>query len=106
MTYQHRGRIQAQGDRLQKSVTWGQDTPLTLAEGLALLDKLYAQLSPAERESRRGAFSQVEQWMIRAYEAKGLDAVVSDSFPKPNKSKTGIRIDIEILSGSAFVSGR
>jgi hypothetical protein len=36
----HRGRIQAQGNGVEKSENWSQDDPLTATQGLTLLNDL------------------------------------------------------------------
>ncbi len=41
--------------------------------------------------------------MIRVRQAQGIEALIKKSFPQPNNSRWGIRIDIEILSGAAFI---
>ncbi len=61
MARQHRGRIQAQGEQLEVSVDWNQDTPLTVDEGLALLVKLEAQLTRADRAQRRTGLEQARR---------------------------------------------
>ena len=40
MTKKHRGRIQAQGNGVEKSVTWSQDEPLSREQGKTLLQQL------------------------------------------------------------------
>jgi len=49
MSKQHRGRIQAQGNDTEKSVSWSQDTPLSKKQGLELLKDLDQQLTSKEK---------------------------------------------------------
>lgn len=37
---EHRGRIQAQSDHLEESVSWAQDTPPGLKQGLDMVEEL------------------------------------------------------------------
>jgi len=53
---QHRGRIQAQGGNLEESEAWWQDKPLTLEEGLILLEKLKDKL-PIEQAGENGGIN-------------------------------------------------
>lgn len=52
MTKKHRGRIQAQGNGVEKSVTWSQDEPLSREQGKTLLQQLKGQLSAKEHAER------------------------------------------------------
>ncbi|WP_373548052.1 hypothetical protein [Haliscomenobacter sp.] len=40
MSKPHRGRMQAQGNGLEKSVSWSQDEPLTRTQAKGLLQRL------------------------------------------------------------------
>ncbi|MBC9130860.1 hypothetical protein FcAc13_06000 [Frischella sp. Ac13] len=44
--------IQAQGDGLEKSVSWNRATPPTSKEGLSMLDELTESLTKGERKAR------------------------------------------------------
>ncbi len=65
----------------------GKNPPLTLAEGLALLDTLETQLSPTERELRREAFRQARRWMITVHHSQGIHQLRRSSFPQPKRAK-------------------
>ena len=84
MSKKHRGRIQAQGEGLEKSVSWAQDEPLTKKE----LDRRKKPLEDAKRyiQNVKG----------------GADAVKKKTFR--NRKTKDTRIDIEILGGTAFIS--
>jgi hypothetical protein len=97
----HHGRIQAQGGGTEKSVAWARDTPPTRSEGLAMLVVLEAQLTRAERRDRADALRRARVWIARAAAAGGVVALTKKTFP-PRPIK-GVRIDIEVISGEAFV---
>ena len=100
MAKKHRGRIQAQGEGLEKSVSWSQDEPLTKKEGLSLLDRLIKMLSKPEYERRKKPFEDARRYIGNV--DGGADAVKKKSFR--NRKSRDARVDIEILSGTAFVS--
>lgn len=100
MSKKHRGRIQAQGEGLEKSVSWAQDEPLTREEGLNLLERLIKMLTRQEFERREKPFEEAKRY-IEGVQG-GADAVKKKSFR--NLRSRDARVDIEILSGKAFVS--
>lgn len=55
MTKQHRGRVQAQGDGLEKSEPWAQDEPLSKRDGLSLLSKLWSKLTKKEKNNEKSS---------------------------------------------------
>ena len=95
----HRGRIQAQGGGLEKSVKWSKETPLTVGEGLALLNQLVEMLTPTEREERRTAIERQRNKMRRISQYGGVDHPQGWSEP-PHAER---RIDVEVKYGRAFV---
>jgi hypothetical protein len=97
-----RGRVQAQGNKLQKSVNWALPAPPTLAQGLGFLEMLKAQLTANELAERAAGFAGAEQFMRNAGANGGVcarDLRSLLSFPK----KGQIRVDIEVREGKAFV---
>ncbi|MFL5358507.1 hypothetical protein [Archangium sp.] len=96
----HRGRFQAQGGGLEKSIPWMQPLPPPVAEGLALATALYSSLSRAEQKERATGYAQLTRWVASRPPA-GVAAVVKMSFPKP-ALRGGIRMDVEVLAGMAF----
>lgn len=100
MSKKHRGRIQAQGEGVEKSVSWSQDEPLTKEEGLSLLERLIKMLTRKEYEVREKPLEEAKRY-IQQVEG-GADAIKKKSFR--NRKSKDARIDIEILSGTAFVS--
>lgn len=98
---QHRGRIQAQGGNLEESEAWSQDKPLTLEEGLILLEKLKEKLPNKELLLRQTAFDKAKDFIEQAGENGGIDAQVSKTFRV--KGTRDIRVDIEVIKGTAFL---
>lgn len=99
MTKKHRGRIQAQGNGVEKSVTWSQDEPLSREQGKTLLQQLKGQLSEKEHAERAEQFEQAERYIAGA---TGIPAPERRSFQ--NRKTKDVRIDIEVLAGRAFVA--
>lgn len=52
----HRGRIQAQGAKLEESVAWNQDKPLTAGEAKHMLSELKGKLNKKDLAAREDAF--------------------------------------------------
>lgn len=98
----HRGRIQAQGGYLEKSVAWSQSTPPTVTQGLAMIDELISQLSPTEYEVRVNAFEKAREFVIRTADNNGVPCLIKKSFRV--KGTQDIRVDIEIIKGKAFIA--
>jgi hypothetical protein len=59
-------------------------------------------LSPAEAVARETAFEQAHAFVDAAASAGGVDAYTPKSFPQP-PNRGGIRVDIEVITGTAFV---
>lgn len=96
----HRGRIQAQGGGLEQSKSWSQDEPLSKTDGLRLLSELEQELPENERKQREKSFEKAQR-MIEQVDG-GLDAQDKKTFLV--RGTRDIRVDIEVLSGKAFVS--
>ena len=97
----HRGRIQAQGAGLEASVPWTQYYPPTSEEGLAMLEALKLQLTTKELGVRAYGFNKAESFIINARSSGGVYAPLSRSFL--TKDTSDIRVDIEVITGRAFV---
>jgi hypothetical protein len=95
----HRGRIQAQGDDVEESVSWAQEHPPTEREGLQMLEQLAAKLKPSEFRDREAAFAKAGAFIRRSAQRNGADAPVVKSW----NTKGDMRVDIEIRLGKAFV---
>lgn len=103
----HRGRLQVQGDDLDRELSWAwaSDDPPTVAAALTALDEMKAQLSSAERALREEGFERAARFIERAAGKGGVNAPASRSFK--NRRLSGAyrtaRVDIEVLTGRAFV---
>ncbi len=99
----HRGRWQAQGGGLNiPGEGWAQGHPLTLTEGLRLLDKLENKLSPKDRRARASGFLQARAFATRAASVGGVTVTrgrISETFPRGHT----IRVDLEVIAGTAFI---
>jgi hypothetical protein len=100
---EHAGRVQAQGNRLQQSRKWEQDSPLTSKEGHRMLDDLYALLNETEREEREVAFAKAHTWIDAVELVGGIQGFYGRSFGHPPGNS--VRVDIEVSRGLAFVRG-
>jgi len=96
-----RGRIQAQGGGVEKSQPWNRATPPTVSEGLKMVDDLEASLTKAERKARQKELDKARKFIRDAGKAGGIDAPVSKTFLA--KGTKDVRVDIEVISGKAFV---
>lgn len=97
----HRGRFQAQGGGLQESESWSQEEPLSKDQGLQLLARLKAKLPAKAQATRDKAFQQAERYIQQS--DGGIEARKLKSFYADKKDRR-IRVDLEILSGRAFVT--
>ncbi len=97
----HRGRIQAQGAKLEESVSWNQDTPLTAADAQSKVQELKNKLDKKDLAVRQDAFKKAGNFIDNSKKCGGVDAPVSKTFMvKDTKHE---RVDIEVISGKAFV---
>ncbi|HEY0608391.1 MAG TPA: RHS repeat-associated core domain-containing protein [Chitinophaga sp.] len=96
-----RGRLQVQGDKVEKSVPWARDTPPTVSEGLAMLDELEGMLTKAEKKLRAAELAKARKFIINAGKSGGVDAPVSKTFLVQGTKHE--RVDIEVITGKAFV---
>jgi hypothetical protein len=99
----HRGRIQAQGGGVEESESWAQDTPPTVEEALEFLENLKNKLTKTEYEKRKTEFEKAEKFIKQAGENGGVNAKVSKTFKV--KDTKDLRVDIEVISGKAFIRG-
>lgn len=102
----HRGRFQAQGNGVEKSVPWGQDSAPTTAQGHTWLDVLWEMLPAREQRDREGDFAEAHDFVDESAKRGGLPSdsqyPVAKSFPR-RPAKGGRRVDVEIHAGKAFV---
>lgn len=97
----HRGRIQAQGEKLEASEAWSQEKPPTKDDGLEMLDKLKKKIPKKEAEKREQAFEKATKFINQASLTNGIDSPANVTFRAEGYAKE--RIDIEIKKGKAFI---
>jgi hypothetical protein len=99
----HRGRIQAQGKDLEESEAWSQDKPITLQEGVNLLDVLKNKLDVSDRNLRLDAFERCKTFMEHLHSQGGWNVKKAGKpFKKSFPVQGPERVDLEIQSGEAF----
>jgi hypothetical protein len=106
----HSGRIQAQGNGVEKSSSWLQTTPLTRSQGQAVLRDLVSKLTDEERSQRTSAIIKASEY-IEAMAAVGGTGPTSKTFleikytqqPSEIECPKNTRIDIEVIRGWAFI---
>ena len=96
----HRGRFQAQGLKLEASVAWAVTIPPSTEEGKEMLDELESNLERRDAKIRKAAFCKARDYIQKAYEAGGVNAEKTKTFPVRNTCSE--RVDLEIRYGSAF----
>lgn len=96
----HRGRFQAQGQRLEKSVAWAAPIPPTTEEGNKMLQDLESKLKSGEAKLRETAFNDAKNYIQAAYAAGGAYAPINKTFPVRSTRKE--RVDLEVNGGVAF----
>ncbi len=97
---EHRGRLQAQGEKLEASETWVQNEPITKSNGLNLLEKLKTKIPKNEAKLREGAFKKASKF-IENGPYQTVTKTIVKSFKVPDTEHE--RVDIEIQKGTAFV---
>lgn len=97
----NRGRIQAQGGGTEKSSSWTIDGDITKGMGIANVNDLVAQLTPAELNLRVMAIQKSKD-RINTSPNNGVTAVMKKSFYDDFRNKK-IRVDIEVNAGIAFI---
>lgn len=101
----NRGRVQAQGQNVEKSVDWGEDVVPRASQGHALLEQLLAKLTASEQAHREEAFSQAHVGVDQTARIGGIPQdgryPASKSYPQPPR-RDGRRVDLEVWAGRAF----
>ncbi|PID89625.1 MAG: hypothetical protein CSA05_00050 [Bacteroidia bacterium] len=100
----HRGKIQAQGEKLEKSESWVQEKPPTKTDGLNMLQKLMNKLSKKDQKIREKASKNAAKWIENAAKTNGIDAPANVTFRAEGYVKE--RIDIEVKKGKAFIENK
>lgn len=102
----NRGRLQVQGNDLKAELSWPWSGKApTAADALAALENLKSQVSGRSLQLRSEAFERAADFIKAAKAAGGVKAYVSKSFKNRNlrDSEKTARVDIEVLTGTAFV---
>lgn len=99
----HRGRIQAQGKKLEESEAWAQNEPPTIEEGLDMVENLKSKLSKKDLEIRKDAFEKLEKIIVNAANTNGIEAPSNVTINVKGHRKE--RVDIEVKKGKAFIKG-
>jgi hypothetical protein len=95
----HRGRIQAQGKKLEESERWAQFSPLSLKKGIGFSIILEERLSTRAKLLRKEAFEKCREFMIRSSENGGCPVTTKTFLAEAPHE----RVDIEVRLGIAFV---
>jgi hypothetical protein len=97
----NRGRIQAQGNRTEKSAPWATQKIHTKDMGIERVENLSNQLTPAELNLRRYALQSARKRIFTS-PSFGISAVNKKSYYDDLENRH-IRIDVEVLAGIAFM---
>ena len=73
----HRGRIQAQGGKIEESENWAREIPPSWEEGLEMLENLKEKLPKKERKNRKELFDKAERFIKAAGKKGGVTAKVT-----------------------------
>ena len=96
----HRGRFQAQGENVEKSVAWNLKNPETKSHAYEALDNLKDKLTKRELEAREKCFEKAVRF-VETRSPSGIVALLRKSC-LPTPPVRDIRVDIEVLAGIAF----
>ena len=88
--FTNRGRIQAQGEKLEESIAWNTNEPITAEQGLTMIEGLKSKLSKKDLKMKAERFKTTN----------GYDAPVSWSNLASGTAHE--RVDIKIRTGKAF----
>lgn len=97
----NRGRIQAQGNKTEKSAPWATKNTHTKGMGIERVENLSNQLTPAELNLRRYALQSARKRIFTS-PSYGISAVNKKSYYDDYENRH-IRIDVEVLAGIAFM---
>lgn len=71
------GRIQSQGEKIEKSESWSKGTPLTIIEGKINLSNLKAKHSKNILDEKMNAFDKLEKFMDNSNKQGGINGPIS-----------------------------
>lgn len=98
---ENRGRIQAQGNDLEKSSSWDTDAIVSKEDGILHVNNVDGQLTNAERRERINSLAKARRF-INNCSVNGVDTTIK-SFPNDIRNRE-IRIDVEVRAGFAFLT--
>lgn len=97
----HRGVLTLVWGGSELTQSWSQDTPITIGEGLRLVDQLSEHAKGVTGERAKGLFETLKAFILKAGERKGANAAVCKTYLLDGPSH---RLTIEINAGRAFVA--
>lgn len=97
----HRGRLQSQGDNIEKSENWSLEIPLCKIDADDKMKALKIKHSKQELKKRQDAFNKASKFIEITNKAGGAYAQIAKTFMVKNSKNA--RIDIEVIEGKAFV---
>lgn len=100
---QHRGRIQAQGQKLEESEPWSQVNALLLADSISLINNLEGKIPEKDRILRVKAFMKTRKFVNQAKINGGISVVGLKNYSKTFLVRGKERVDLEIHDGIAFI---
>ncbi|MFK8164468.1 MAG: hypothetical protein AB8H12_18630 [Lewinella sp.] len=86
---------------MEESEAWAQNKPLSVGKALQLLGKLFAKLKKKDAKRREKEFDKAQRLVEEAGRNGGIFAKMAKTFKV--KGSKDERVDIEVLSGRAFV---
>lgn len=98
-----RGRIQAQGEGTEESISWAQEHVPTKNSGHEMVNSLKKKLTKKQIKERQYGFDKVNKAIDEA-PSDGMLATIRTSFVNKKISEDK-RIDLEVLQGKAFNYG-
>lgn len=96
----HRGRVQAQGKKLEESIAWTLSIPPTGDDGKKWLMELSNIISKNEAALRADAFQKANDFVEDGVRGGGVYAERKKTFGVRNTQCE--RVDVEVLKGYAF----
>jgi len=89
-------------DLISYSEAWAQPEPPTASEGVAMLNTVWAQLSRRDQQMRNIAYQRLAAFIL-SRPPVGVTAYYPGSWSNPGISGKIARLDLEVISGSAFL---
>lgn len=100
-SFNNRGRIQAQGEKLEQSEPWAQNSPPTKKEGLQMTDNLKNKIPNEAAKIRSKEFVKLKKFIRQAAKNGGITEGCIKTFLVKGTEKE--RVDLEVIKGFAFI---